>query len=180
MSHSPSPPRAAADPIPLLASPRSLPLRSPSLLVRQSAAHQIADTRSNFAYSKPLVIFDLIWNTVVVFSAAAGLGLSFGERDGGRFRVWVLVYGGQCLVHVGCEVVEYRRRRRRGRGRSGDVEAGAAEAGEEGEYVELGDGETEDDGDGENDRNVAYVFLPTMMGLNCGNSPVVIISTVSA
>ncbi|KAL9262823.1 Cell division protein FtsY homolog, chloroplastic-like protein [Drosera capensis] len=150
MSHSPSPPRAAA-------STRSLPHRSPSLLVRQSAAHQIADTRSNFPYSKPLVIFDLIWNTVIVFSAAAVLGLSFGERSGWRLRVWVVVYGGQCLVHVGCVVVEYRRRRRRGRGRSGegDVEAGAGEAGEgseEREYVELGDGESDDgDGDREDD-----------------------------
>ncbi|CAA7018292.1 unnamed protein product [Microthlaspi erraticum] len=92
-------------------------MREPSMLVRETAAEQLEERQSDWAYSKPVVFLDILWNLAFVAIAAAVLILSREERPNVPLRVWVVGYGIQCGLHMACVCVEYRRRRwRRGRG----------------------------------------------------------------
>ncbi|CAN1184307.1 E3 ubiquitin-protein ligase At4g11680 [Linum perenne] len=88
-------------------------MREPSMLVRETAAEQLEERQSDWAYSKPVVILDIIWNFAFVAAAVAVLILSREERPNMPLRLWIVGYGMQCLLHMVCVCVEYRRRRRR-------------------------------------------------------------------
>ncbi|GAB2232177.1 hypothetical protein Droror1_Dr00011204 [Drosera rotundifolia] len=107
----PSPLRSAARLLRRAGSRRVL--RERSVLVRESAADQIEQRRSSWAYSKPIVVLDLVWNLIFVGVVIGVLVLSVDERPNVGLRVWVIGYGVQCGVHIGCVWSEYRRRRRR-------------------------------------------------------------------
>ncbi|CAN1743184.1 E3 ubiquitin-protein ligase At1g12760 [Linum perenne] len=83
------------------------------MLVRETAAEQLEERQSDWAYSKPVVILDIIWNFAFVAAAVAVLILSREERPNMPLRLWIVGYGMQCLLHMVCVCVEYRRRRRR-------------------------------------------------------------------
>ncbi|XP_010540671.1 PREDICTED: E3 ubiquitin-protein ligase At4g11680-like isoform X3 [Tarenaya hassleriana] len=91
-------------------------MREPSMLVRETAAEQLEERQSDWAYSKPVVVLDIVWNVAFVAVAVAALVLSRNERPNMPLRVWVVGYALQCLLHMACVCVEYRRRRRSGRG----------------------------------------------------------------
>uniref|UniRef100_A0A1J3I2U6 RING-type E3 ubiquitin transferase n=1 Tax=Noccaea caerulescens TaxID=107243 RepID=A0A1J3I2U6_NOCCA len=92
-------------------------MREPSMLVRETAAEQLEERQSDWAYSKPVVFLDILWNLAFVAIAAAVLILSREERPNVPLRVWVVGYGIQCGLHMACVFFEYRRRRwRRRRG----------------------------------------------------------------
>ncbi|XP_010422123.1 PREDICTED: E3 ubiquitin-protein ligase At4g11680-like [Camelina sativa] len=92
-------------------------MREPSMLVRETAAEQLEERQSDWAYSKPVVFLDILWNLAFVAIGVAVLILSRDERPNVPLRVWVVGYGFQCGLHMACVCVEYRRRRRRrGRG----------------------------------------------------------------
>ncbi|XP_074273053.1 E3 ubiquitin-protein ligase At1g63170-like [Silene latifolia] len=82
-----------------------------SVRVRESAAAQIEERQSDWAYSTPIVILDLIWNTIFVMSAIVVMVLSNDEVTEVPLRFWLVGYGIQCVVHMWCVCVEYRRRR---------------------------------------------------------------------
>ncbi|CAN1332955.1 E3 ubiquitin-protein ligase At1g12760 [Linum perenne] len=84
------------------------------MLVRETAAEQLEERQSDWAYSKPVVVLDIIWNFAFVAAAIAVLLMSGEERPNMPLRLWIVGYGMQCLLHMGCVVVEYRRRRRLG------------------------------------------------------------------
>ncbi|KAL9245334.1 hypothetical protein vseg_018997 [Gypsophila vaccaria] len=84
-----------------------------SVRVRESAAQQIEDRQSDWAYSTPVVILDLIWNTLFFVSAVVVVFFSNSEHTRPPLRLWLLGYAAQCVVHVICVCVEYNRRRRR-------------------------------------------------------------------
>ncbi len=86
-------------------------MREPSMLVRESAAEQLEERQSDWAYSRPVVVLDLIWNLAFVQVALAVLTLSKEERPRTPLRVWVLGYALQCILHMLCVCCEYRRRR---------------------------------------------------------------------
>lgn len=94
-------------------------MREPSMLVRETAAEQLEERQSDWAYSKPVVILDLIWNFAFVAVAVVVLVLSADESHGALLRAWIVGYGAQCVVHMVCVWAEYKKRRRR---RLGDVE----------------------------------------------------------
>ncbi|XP_024453463.1 E3 ubiquitin-protein ligase At4g11680 isoform X1 [Populus trichocarpa] len=130
-------------------------MREPSMLVRETAAEQLEERQSDWAYSKPVVILDIIWNFAFVAVAAGVLVLSRKENPGVPLRLWILGYGLQCVLHMVCVCVEYRRRRRRrvgfgGGGGGGDGGIGSdgnsssGSRGDYGEYVSLA--QLEDDG----------------------------------
>ncbi|PWA86354.1 zinc finger, C3HC4 type [Artemisia annua] len=86
-------------------------MREPSMLVRETAAEQLEERQSDWAYSKPVVILDLVWNFAFVVVAFVVLVLSQDEVPVTWLRVWVVGYGVQCVVHMVCVWSEYRNRR---------------------------------------------------------------------
>ncbi|GAB4852693.1 hypothetical protein Ancab_016907 [Ancistrocladus abbreviatus] len=87
--------------------------------VREKAAEQNEERQSDWAYSKPVVILDLIWNAVFITVSVAILILSRDEKTTVPLRLWIIGYGVQCIVHMVCVCVEYSRRRELRQGRSG-------------------------------------------------------------
>ncbi|KAJ7537968.1 hypothetical protein O6H91_11G029900 [Diphasiastrum complanatum] len=88
-------------------------MREPSMLVRETAAEQLEERQSDWAYSRPVVILDLIWNLAFVVVAVVVLVLSRQERPSTPLRIWLLGYGVQCTLHMVCVCSEYLARRRR-------------------------------------------------------------------
>ncbi|XP_066389868.1 E3 ubiquitin-protein ligase At1g12760-like isoform X1 [Miscanthus floridulus] len=87
-------------------------MREPSVAVRETAAEHLEERQTDWAYSKPVVVLDMLWNLAFVAVAAAVLAASTGESPAVPLRVWIAGYVLQCLLHILCVTVEYRRRRR--------------------------------------------------------------------
>ncbi|ESQ35554.1 hypothetical protein EUTSA_v10007780mg [Eutrema salsugineum] len=87
-------------------------MREPSMLVREAAAEQLEERQSDWAYSKPVVVLDIVWNLAFVSVASAVLVMSRNEHPIMPLRVWLLGYALQCVLHMVCVCVEYRRRNR--------------------------------------------------------------------
>ncbi|XP_051123217.1 E3 ubiquitin-protein ligase At1g63170-like [Andrographis paniculata] len=92
------------------ASSRGRAMREPSVRVREAAAEQIEERQTDWAYSKPIVILDLLWNTAFITVSIAVLILSRHETPAMPLRLWIIGYGLQCILHMACVYVEYRRR----------------------------------------------------------------------
>jgi len=88
-------------------------MREPSMVVREAAAEQLEERQSDWAYSKPVVVLDILWNFAFVAAAATVLILGRNEKPNMPLRLWIVGYAMQCVLHVGCVCVEYRRRQRR-------------------------------------------------------------------
>ncbi|XP_022769706.1 E3 ubiquitin-protein ligase At1g63170-like [Durio zibethinus] len=108
----PPPLRGAAARLLRCASSRRLMLREPSVRVREAAAEQLEERQSDWAYLKPIIALDILWNVAFVVMAVVVLGLSLEEKPIVPLRLWISGYGLHCLLHVACVVVEYRRRNR--------------------------------------------------------------------
>ncbi|XP_071692415.1 LOW QUALITY PROTEIN: E3 ubiquitin-protein ligase At1g12760-like [Rutidosis leptorrhynchoides] len=99
-------------------------MREPSMLVRETAAEQLEERQSDWAYSKPVVILDLVWNLVFVLVAVIMLILSQDESPVSWLRVWIVGYGVQCVVHMVCVWTEYMNRREQRLAANGDSDEG--------------------------------------------------------
>ncbi|XP_056849380.1 E3 ubiquitin-protein ligase At1g63170 isoform X3 [Raphanus sativus] len=84
--------------------------REPSMLVRETAAEELEERQSDWAYSKPVVVLDFVWNLAFVAVATAVLVLSSDEKPNTPLRVWTVGYGLQCVMHMVCVCLECRRR----------------------------------------------------------------------
>ncbi|KAJ0248064.1 E3 ubiquitin-protein ligase [Hirschfeldia incana] len=87
-------------------------MREESVIVREAAAEQLEERQSDWAYSKPIVVLDIVWNLAFVSVAGAVLVMSRNEHPIMPLRVWLLGYALQCVLHMVCVCVEYRRRNR--------------------------------------------------------------------
>lgn len=85
-------------------------LREPSMRVRESAAEQIEERQSDWAYSRPIVILDLIWNLAFIIVSISVLIMSRNEDPIRPLRVWIVGYACQCLLHMVCVCVEFKQR----------------------------------------------------------------------
>ncbi|KAH7686854.1 Anaphase-promoting complex (APC) subunit 11 protein [Dioscorea alata] len=85
-------------------------MREPSMLVRETAAEQLEERQSDWAYSKPVVFLDILWNMAFVGVAVGVLILSRDESPSMPLRLWIGGYALQCMLHMVCVVIEYRRR----------------------------------------------------------------------
>ncbi|XP_078447852.1 E3 ubiquitin-protein ligase At1g12760-like [Wolffia australiana] len=85
-------------------------MREPSMLVRETAAEQLEERRSDWAYSKPVVVLDLLWNLAFVAVAAIVLIISRNESPSMPLRVWIVGYALQCILHMVCVCMEFKRR----------------------------------------------------------------------
>ncbi|XP_059318246.1 E3 ubiquitin-protein ligase At4g11680-like [Lycium ferocissimum] len=115
-------------------------MREPSMRVREAAAEQIEERQSDWAYSKPIVILDLLWNLAFVIVSVSVLILSRNESPSMPLRVWIVGYGLQSVLHMVCVFVEYRRRRRRRiRNLSANLTSGVGNLSSESDGGESGD-----------------------------------------
>ncbi|CAB4276189.1 unnamed protein product [Prunus armeniaca] len=96
------------------ASSRRMMLREPSVRVREAAAEQLEERQSDWAYSRPIIVLDLLWNAGLLGIAIGVLWLSREESPLVPLRTWIVGYAFQCLVHMACVGVECMRRRRVG------------------------------------------------------------------
>ncbi|KAL0309214.1 UNVERIFIED_CONTAM: E3 ubiquitin-protein ligase [Sesamum radiatum] len=92
------------------ASSRGAAMREPSVLVRAAAAEQIEERQSDWAYSKPIVILDLVWNVAFVIVSVSVLIMSRDETPSTPLRLWIVVYALQCVLRGVCVCTEYKKR----------------------------------------------------------------------
>ncbi|XP_057496353.1 E3 ubiquitin-protein ligase At1g12760-like [Actinidia eriantha] len=85
-------------------------MREPSMRVREAAAEQIEERQSDWAYSRPIVVLDLVWNLAFVAIAGVVLVVSRKESPAMPLRLWIVGYALQCVLHMVCVSVEYKRR----------------------------------------------------------------------
>lgn len=85
-------------------------MREPSIRVRENAAEQIEERQTDWAYSKPIVILDLLWNIAFVIVSVSVLIMSRNESPSMPLRLWIVGYALQCTLHMVCVCVEYKRR----------------------------------------------------------------------
>lgn len=104
-------------------------MREPSVVVREAAAEQLEERQSDWAYSKPVVILDIVWNFVFVIVAATLFVLSRNESPEMPLRLWIAGYVLQCILHMVCVCVEYRRRTRYQRSASFNAVVGSDRVG---------------------------------------------------
>ncbi|CAG7908632.1 unnamed protein product [Brassica rapa] len=109
-SRSSQPLRGAASRLLRRASSRGMMLRESSVRVRETAAEQIEERQSEWAYSKPVIVLDVVWNLAFVLVTVGVLWFSSEENPRVPLRFWIAVYNLQCLLHVVCVISEYRRR----------------------------------------------------------------------
>ncbi|KAL6652208.1 hypothetical protein ACP70R_011133 [Stipagrostis hirtigluma subsp. patula] len=88
-------------------------MREPSVLVREAAAEHLEERQADWAYSRPVVALDLLWNLCFITVAAVVLVLSRDEDSPMPLRTWVTGYALQCIVHMVCVGIEYRMRHSR-------------------------------------------------------------------
>ncbi|CAL9178193.1 E3 ubiquitin-protein ligase At1g63170-like isoform X2 [Musa acuminata AAA Group] len=87
-------------------------MREPSMMVRETAAEHLEERQNDWAYSKPVVFLDILWNLAFVGVAVGVLILSRDETPSMPLRLWIVGYAFQCLLHMVCVCIEYRRRHR--------------------------------------------------------------------
>lgn len=93
------------------ASGRQMMLRESSVRVRENAAEQLEERQSDWAYSKPIILLDLLWNLAFVAISFTVIGLSTSEKPSVPLRFWIIGYAMQCIIHMSCVATEYKRRR---------------------------------------------------------------------
>ncbi|KAJ7524314.1 hypothetical protein O6H91_17G002100 [Diphasiastrum complanatum] len=86
-------------------------MSEPSMLVRETATEQLHGRQNEWAYSKPVVILDFIWNMSFVAVANMVMILTRKEQPKTPLRFWLLGYCLQCILHTVCVCCEYHRRR---------------------------------------------------------------------
>lgn len=130
-------------------------MREPSMLVRETAAEQLEERQSDWAYSRPVVVLDIIWNLAFVVVASVVLFLSRNENPNMPVRVWVVGYALQCLLHMICVCFEYRRRHSNAQqqrsnlgGQNGHTNNNSANQQSPGEQEESDDGTDEEADEG--------------------------------
>ncbi|XP_054802620.1 E3 ubiquitin-protein ligase At1g12760-like [Prosopis cineraria] len=67
---------------------------------------------SSCAYSRPILVLDLVWNLAFVLVTAGVLLSTLSERPSTPLRLWLCGYAFECILHMGFVCFEYRRRTR--------------------------------------------------------------------
>ncbi|KAH7513986.1 hypothetical protein FEM48_Zijuj11G0040800 [Ziziphus jujuba var. spinosa] len=81
------------------------------MMVSEMAAKQLEMRRSDWEYSKPIVILDVIWNfTFGVMVVTVMVHSHYKYPHNASLRVWIFGYALHCFLHVVCLHIEYRRR----------------------------------------------------------------------
>ncbi|KAL5707694.1 hypothetical protein ACHQM5_018563 [Ranunculus cassubicifolius] len=70
----------------------------------------VSEEENDWAYSKPVIVVDVIWNLAFVFVSIVVMVMNMKECPSTPIRVWITGYSLQCLLHVGFVYVENRQR----------------------------------------------------------------------
>jgi len=92
------------------ASGRRLMLGEASVRVREAAAAEVEERQSEWAYSRPVVAVDVLWNAAFLVIGASVLWFGAAEEPSVPLRTWIVGYLVQGVVHSLCVLVEFRRR----------------------------------------------------------------------
>ena len=65
-------------------------LREPSVRVHEHATEQLEERQSDWAYSKPIIFLDILWNLAFVGTAVVVLCLSVKEEPEVPLRLWLV------------------------------------------------------------------------------------------
>ncbi|XP_058104838.1 E3 ubiquitin-protein ligase At1g12760-like [Magnolia sinica] len=114
-------------------------MREPSMLVRETAAEQLEERQSDWAYSRPVVVLDIVWNLAFVIVAVAVLVMSRDESPLMPLRLWIVGYALQCILHMVCVCIEYRRRQVSPEEQSGNRSGGNSGSGRRQDVEEAGE-----------------------------------------
>ena len=68
------------------------------------------DDAGGCAYSRPVLVLDLVWNLAFVVVAAGVLLSTLRERPATPLRLWLCGYAFECVLHMCFVYFEYRRR----------------------------------------------------------------------
>ncbi|XP_020960333.1 E3 ubiquitin-protein ligase At1g12760 isoform X1 [Arachis ipaensis] len=68
------------------------------------------DDGGGCAYSRPVLVLDLVWNLAFVVVAAGVLLSTLRERPATPLRLWLCGYAFECVLHICFVFFEYRRR----------------------------------------------------------------------
>lgn len=98
--------------------------------VRENAAEQLEERQGDWAYSKPVVLMDVLWNASIVGIGVVVLWLSVAERPSVPLRGWIVGYILQCVFHMVCVAAEYRRRQREPRVGESEASSGVETGGD--------------------------------------------------
>ncbi|PIA53177.1 hypothetical protein AQUCO_00900047v1 [Aquilegia coerulea] len=102
-------------------------MREPSSLLQDtSSTVQSDDHQNDWAYSKPVIVVDVLWNLAFVLVSLILLLSTLKERPSTPLRFWIAGYAIQCLLHVGFVYLEHRRR---------NLDGGAASGGENEQHL---------------------------------------------
>ncbi|CAI5518202.1 unnamed protein product, partial [Closterium sp. Naga37s-1] len=87
-------------------------MRQQSIRVRDTASEELEERQSNWAYSRPIVLLDTLWNLIFVLVAIATLSVSRNHKEepAAPLGVWLMGYSAQCIIHIVCVLVEFDRR----------------------------------------------------------------------
>ena len=66
------------------------PFQEPSVRVRENASEQLEERQSDWAYSKSVLVLDMLWNFAFIGVGLVVLGLSVEERPIALLKVWVV------------------------------------------------------------------------------------------
>ncbi|CAI5980600.1 unnamed protein product [Closterium sp. NIES-65] len=103
-------------PVPSCYSTRSGTSSSCSVLLCLLSLLQLEERQSNWAYSRPIVLLDTLWNLIFVLVAIATLSVSRNHKEepAAPLGVWLMGYSAQCIIHIVCVLVEFDRRQQGG------------------------------------------------------------------
>ncbi|KAG0464240.1 hypothetical protein HPP92_019870 [Vanilla planifolia] len=117
--------------------------RGPPAMVRETAAWQLEERRTDWAYSRPVVALDISWNLAFAVVSISLLVATTRERPNVPLRPWIAGYALQCLLHVA--LVWSGTGRRRGAGSLSDIDEESGAASLQEDFSPVDSGEDSDD-----------------------------------
>ncbi|URE37911.1 E3 ubiquitin-protein ligase [Musa troglodytarum] len=134
-------------------------MREPSMMVRETAAEHLEERQTDWAYSKPVVFLDILWNLAFVGVAVGVLILSRNEAPLMPLRLWIVGYALQCVLHMVCVCIEYRRRHLRGGAVLDEEEGGSGRSSASNSPRRVGEAAENEQGQYEDNPRLCIVFL---------------------
>ncbi|KAG6534247.1 hypothetical protein ZIOFF_008133 [Zingiber officinale] len=129
-------------------------MREPSMMVRETAAAHLEERQSDWAYSKPVVFLDILWNLAFVGVGVGVLIMSKDETPSMPLRLWIVGYALQCVLHMVCVCVEYRRRQMPEGSHLDEEEGGSGRSSNS-----IGEAADDEQGEQEGSTRLCIVFL---------------------
>ncbi|KAG6495197.1 hypothetical protein ZIOFF_042989 [Zingiber officinale] len=134
-------------------------MREPSMMVRETAAAHLEERQSDWAYSKPVVLLDILWNLAFVGVGVGVLVKSNDETPSMPLRLWIVGYALQCILHMVCVCIEYRRRQIPEGAHLDEEEGGSGRTSDSNSPNAIGEAADDEQGEQGGSTRLCIVFL---------------------